>query len=146
MYFEEFRLDDTRMLAPVQIEKDEMIDFAKKYDNIPLHTDEAYAKTTRFGGLIASGILSFMAVWAKFRECDFFGEEMVAGRMTKIDWFKPVYAGDVLTGRIRVTGLTERSIHNGVVELTIDVFNQHGDLALRDVTEVVVARRKTWEE
>ena len=33
------------------IEKEKMIDFARTYDSIPLHTDEEYAKTTPFGAL-----------------------------------------------------------------------------------------------
>jgi acyl dehydratase len=51
------------------------MDFARSYDNIPLHTDEEYAKTTHLGKLIAPGVMSFMSVWAKYLEVDFFGEE-----------------------------------------------------------------------
>ena len=32
-----------------------MLQFAYDYDNVPLHTDEEYAKTTHFGKLIAPG-------------------------------------------------------------------------------------------
>ncbi len=62
-----------------------MLDFAINYDNIPLHTDEEYAKSTHFVKLIAPGIMSFMAVWAKYLEVDFFGEELLAGKSTKIE-------------------------------------------------------------
>ena len=50
--------------APAVIKKEKMIDFALDYDNIPLHTDEEYVKTTPFGKLIAPGVMSFMSVWA----------------------------------------------------------------------------------
>ena len=40
--------------------------FARDYDNIPLHTDEEYAKTTPFGKLIAPGVMSFMLVIGRF--------------------------------------------------------------------------------
>ena len=39
-----------------------------------------------------------MWVWAKYLEVDFFGEELLAGRSTKIDWLKLVFENDVLTG------------------------------------------------
>ena len=65
MYFEEFVLGSEIEISPATIHKDDMIDFAKKYDSIPLHTDEEYAKTTMFGKLIAPGVMSFMSVWAK---------------------------------------------------------------------------------
>lgn len=62
MYFEDIELNTEIDVAPAVIEKDKMLDFARIYDNIPLHTDEEYAKTTPFGRLIAPGVMSFMAV------------------------------------------------------------------------------------
>ena len=123
------------------IEKEEMLDFARKYDNIPLHTDEEYAKKTHFKKLIAPGVMSFMAVWAKYLEVDFFGEELLAGKSTKIEWLKPVFADDVLSGKATVTSLTKRNEKNGIVEVTIEAFNQNGELVLTDITEAVVKCR-----
>ena len=141
MYFEEIELGMTAELAPAVIEKDKMLDFALLYDNIPLHTDEEYAKKTPFGRLIAPGVMSFMAVWAKYLEVDFFGEELLAGKSTKIEWIKPVFAEDVLTGKATVTDCVERNPRNGLVEITIEAYNQHGELVLSDVTEAIVKRR-----
>lgn len=141
MYFDDIKLDMTVEIAPAVIEKEKMLDFARLYDNIPLHTDEAYAKTTPFGQLIAPGVMSFMAVWAKYLEVDFFGEELLAGKSTKIEWLKPVFAEDVLTGKAKVTKLVKRSPRNGLVELTITACNQHGELVLTDVTEAIVKCR-----
>lgn len=124
--------------APAVIEKEKMIDFALTYDNLPLHTDEEYAKTTPFGKLIAPGVMSFMSVWAKYLEVDFFGTELLAGKSTKIEWIKPVYADDVLTGKAEVTNLIKRNSKNGLVEITIKAYNQNGELVLTDVTEAIV--------
>lgn len=142
MYFDDFETGMTRDIEPVTMEKEKMIAFAKEYDNIPLHTDEEYAKSTPFGGLIAPGVMSFMAVWANYLKVDFFGDELLAGRSTKMEWFKPVYAGDVLTGKAEITNLTRRSARNGLVELTINIHNQNGDLVITDVTESVVKCRE----
>lgn len=131
----------TGELAPAVIQKEKMIAFAKEYDNIPLHTDEEYAKTTPFGGLIAPGVMSFMAVWAKYLEVDFFGEELLAGKSTKIEWLKPVFAEDVLSAWATVTGLVKRSPRNGIVEVSIEAYNQKGELVLTDVTEAIVKCR-----
>ena len=132
----------TRDIEPVTMEKDKMIAFAKEYDNIPLHTDEEYAKNTPFGGLIAPGVMSFMAVWSNYLKVDFFGDELLAGRSTRMEWFKPVYAGDVLTGKAEITNLVRRNARNGLVELTINIHNQNGDLVITDVTESVVKCRE----
>lgn len=143
MYFEEFVLGSKTEIGPAVIEKKEMLDFAKKYDNIPLHTDEEYAKTTIFGGLIAPGVMSFMSIWAKYLEIDLAGEELLAGKSTKIEWRKPVYAEDILTSTCIVSGLTKRNERNGIVELTFEVFNQNDELVLTDITEMIVKCKHT---
>ena len=141
MYFNDIELDMTIDIAPAVIEKEKMLDFARLYDNIPLHTDEEYAKKTPFGKLIAPGVMSFMSVWAKYLEVDLFGEELLAGKSTKIEWLRPVFAEDVLTGRAKVTNLVKRSERNGLVEITIEAYNQNGELVLTDVTEAIVKCR-----
>ena len=141
MYFDDIRVGMTADIDPAVIDKERMLDFARLYDNIPLHTDEEYAKNTPFGRLIAPGVMSFMAVWAKYLEVDFFGEELLAGKSTKIEWFKPVFADDVLTSKAVVTKLTERNAKNGIVELTISAYNQSGELVLTDVTEAIVKKK-----
>ena len=141
MFFDEIQVGMTVELAPAVIQKEKMIAFAKEYDNIPLHTDEEYAKTTPFGGLIAPGVMSFMAVWAKYLEVDFFGEELLAGKSTKIEWLKPVFPEDVLSARATVTALVKRSPRNGIVEVSIEAYNQKGELVLTDVTEAIVKCR-----
>ena len=108
MYFDDIKLGMTVQIAPAVIEKEKMLDFARLYDPIPLHTDEDYARSTHFGALIAPGVMSFMALWAKYLEQDFFGRELLAGKSTKIQWEKPVYAGDVLTGQATISRLEKR--------------------------------------
>ena len=138
MYFDDITVGMVVQIAPAIIEKEKMLDFARSYDNIPLHTDEEYAKASPFGALIAPGVMSFMSVWAKYLEVDFFGKELLAGKSTKIEWIKPVYAQDVLTGKATVTGAVKRSARNGLVEITIEAYNQKGDLVLTNVTEAIV--------
>ena len=141
MYFEDIKLGMTREVAPAVIDKQKMMDFARIYDPLPLHTDEEYAKASPFGALIAPGVMSFMSVWAKFLEQDFFGNELLAGKSTKIEWVRPVYADDILTGRAKITNLVKRNARNGLVEIYVEAFNQHGDLVLTDVTEAIVKCR-----
>jgi acyl dehydratase len=138
MYFEEFVLGSKTNIEPAIIHKNDMLDFANKYDNIALHTDEQYAKSTMFGNLIAPGVMSFMSVWAKYLEIDLAGEELIAGKSTKIEWLKPVYAEDVLKSTCTVSNLTKRNEKNGIVELTFEVFNQNNELVMTDVTEMIV--------
>lgn len=142
MFFDDLKLGMSVDIAPTVIEKRKMMDFAYAYDNIPLHTDEAYAKNSPFGALIAPGVMSFMSVWAKYLEVDFFGKELLAGKSTKIEWHKPVYAEDILCGRAIITKLTQRNNKNGIVEITIEAYNRNNVLVLTNVTEAIVKCRE----
>ena len=142
MYFEELSLGMTVQIGEAVIEREKMMAFARTYDNIPLHTDEDYAKASPFGALIAPGVMSFMSVWAKYLETDFFGRELLAGKSTKIEWHKPVYAQDVLHGKAEITRLVRRNPKNGLVEITIEAYNQNNVLVLSNVTEAIVKCRE----
>lgn len=142
MYFNQLEVGMSVDIAPATIEKEKMLSFARDYDNIPIHTDEEYAKKSPFKNLIAPGVMSFMSVWAKYLEVDFFGEELLAGKSTKIEWTKPVFAGDVLTGKATITSLTPRNEKNGIVEVTINAYNQKGELVLSSIAEAIVKIKK----
>jgi len=87
-------------------------------------------------------VMSFMSVWAKYLEVDFFGKELLAGKSTKIEWHKPVYAEDVLYGKAVITNLTQRNDRNGIVEITIEAYNQNNVRVLSNVTEAIVKCRE----
>ena len=78
MYFEDFVLNGVTEVSPADITEPDMLAFALKYDNIPIHMDADYAAKTHFGKLIAPGVMSFMSVWAKYLENDVFGDELLA--------------------------------------------------------------------
>lgn len=141
MYFDDLKIGMAIDISPAVIEKEKMLAFAHTYDNIPLHTDEEYAKASPFGKLIAPGVMSFMSVWAKYLEVDFFGEQLLAGKSTKIEWIKPVFADDILTGKATITNTVKRNARNGLVEISIEAYNQNGELVLKDVTEAIVKCR-----
>ena len=138
MYLDDLKEGMEFEIPEVRIDQERMLEFARLYDPIPLHMDEEYAKNTRFGKLIAPGVMTFMSVWAEFVKLGVFGEQLIAGMSTKIEWFQPVYAGDTLRGRAWVSRIERRNAYNGVAEVTVDVFNQQGVKVLSDVTESVV--------
>ena len=141
MYFDELKVGMSIDIDPIEIKEDEMLDFSYKYDNVPLHTDKEYAKTTPFKRLIAPGVMSFMVVWNKYLEKDFFGNELLAGKSTKIEWNKPVFSNDYLHAKATITNLVKRNEKNGIAELTFEVYNQNDELVLTNLTEAIVKCR-----
>src|SRR6266481_1132699 len=54
-YLEDFRPGQTIELGSRQVDRDEIIEFARKYDPQPFHVDEEAGRRSIYGGLIASG-------------------------------------------------------------------------------------------
>jgi len=51
LYFEEAEIGKSRTAGPYLVSKNEIIEFAKKYDPQPFHTDEETAARSVFKGL-----------------------------------------------------------------------------------------------
>ena len=86
--------------------------------------------------------MCFMLVWANFIRTGFLGDEHIAGKSTKIEWFNPVYDGDVIYGKVRVAKITRRNTFNGIADIVTEVYNQRGELVLTDLTESIVKYRQ----
>ena len=65
----------------------------------PLHVDEAFARTTAFGGVIAHGMLSLNLAWELLREIH--GDEGLADVELTVRFKKPVRQGDTVRARAR---------------------------------------------
>lgn len=138
MYLEDWKLHTRIPLPPVSISKEQMFAFARQYDPLPMHLDEEYAKGTRFGGLIVPGMMSFLEVWVQFARQDLFGEALIAGKNMSVEWHRPVYVDDVLSSTAEVTKIAKRNAHNGIVEVTVEVFNQKCEHVFTGKSESVI--------
>lgn len=78
-------------------------------------------------------------------QIDFFDEELLAGKSTKTERLKPVFENDILSGRATITDLVKQNNKNGLVEVSIDVHSQNGELVLKDITEVIMKCKNTIE-
>lgn len=141
MFFEDFTVGQKFILKEAFIDEGKMLDFAKEYNPVPIHLYTEYAKKTRFGKVIASGMMSYMAVWRRLMELDPFGEELVAGTTAQITWLAPVFAGDVLTGEAVVSESRERNSRNGEIIITLSAVNQLGVKVFEATTGAIVACR-----
>ena len=141
MFLEDCKIGQKYEIPSVLITKEDIIDFAKKYDNIPLHTDEEYAKTTRFKDVIASGMMSLLVMWGKFQEQDILGDGLVAGKCFNTEWFTPVFAGDTLRGEVEIVGTYIRNRYNGAIQTKMTIYNQKDEIILINSTEAVVKRK-----
>lgn len=143
MYLEDYTIGMEWKTESVTISREELLDFTMKYDQHPIHFDDDYAKNTRFKEIIAPGALTYLAVWGPFMKQDPFGDELVAGKSTKMEWHLPVYAEERLSGRFWVSRIEPRGSSKGIVEIQIEIKNQDDKVVLTGLTEGVMQRRGT---
>ena len=132
-YWEDFGVGDVTELGEVEVSRDEIVEFARKYDPQPFHVDEEAAVDGPFGGLIASGwhtTALFMGMFVRSILLD--SASMGSSGVDELRWTAPVRPGDRLTGRVTVTAVEPSSKRpdRGTVFTTSEVFNQDGTLVM----------------
>ena len=85
---------------------DEVLDFARRWDPQPFHTDEARAKESPYGGLIASGIHTLAAAFGHMIRTGFVEKVSMGGTGLELRWPAPVRPGDEIDIAGRVEALT----------------------------------------
>lgn len=112
----------TMQIAPAVIEKEKMMAFAQTYDNLPPAHGRGICEGIPFRCTDRTGRYVFYVGLGEVFGRGFFGQEL-------------------LSGKASITKLLRRNAKNGLVEITIEAYNQNGDLVLTDVTEAIVKCR-----
>jgi acyl dehydratase len=136
IYFEDFVVGDVRRYGAYAVTRDEVVDFASRYDAQPFHLDDAAAAATHFGRLAASGWHTTAMSMAMIVEAGGLaggGGSLGALCIDALRWLRPVYPGDTLRGETEVLEATpSRSTPGrGTVRLRTTVFNQHDEPVMR---------------
>lgn len=85
---------------------DEVLDFARRWDPQPFHMDDARAKESPYGGLIASGIHTLAAAFGHMIRTGFVERVSMGGSGLDVRWTAPVRPGDEIALAGRVEELT----------------------------------------
>ena len=145
IYFEDLEVGAETLFGSYEVTREEVIEFARKYDPQPFHLSDKAAAQTHFGRLAASGwhtCAMTMAVIARKVV-----EEEQAGLgspgVDELRWLKPVYPGDRLT----VTGtIVEKTPSRSKPEIgsfrTRTVVTNQDDVPVMSFTSIVLMRRR----
>jgi len=102
-YFEEVVVGTVLEFGSKTVTKDEIMDFAKKYDPQPFHIDEDAANDSIYGGLIASGWhTGSMAMRMMVDHMVNQRAGLGSPGWDNLKWLKPVRPGDTLRVRNEV--------------------------------------------
>jgi acyl dehydratase len=132
-YFEDYIAGTTFEYGAISLSADEIIEFAKRFDTQPIHTDPEAAERGPFKGLIASGWHTasvMMRLLADHYISHVAG--MASPGVDEIRWLLPVRPGDTLS--IRVTVLEARRSRSkpdrGLVTSLVEVINQKREVVM----------------
>lgn len=143
-HFEDFHVGEETTVGDYRVTVDEIVEFAKKWDPQPFHTDEKDARRSIFGGLIACGchvvsisILLQNGVGAK--------PNIIAGLgWDQLRFPSPVRPNDRLS--LTVVCLEKRELRSradqGIVRNLVTLINQKGEPVLTYQDTIIVAKRE----
>jgi acyl dehydratase len=103
LHFEDFTPGDVFDLGATEVDRAEMLAFARRFDPQPFHVDPEAATRTPFGGIIASGWFTgslFMRLYVDGVLAD--STSQGSPGLSELRWLAPVRPGDVLAGRLTV--------------------------------------------
>lgn len=132
-YFEEIVVGSVLDFGYKTVTKEEIIDFAKKYDPQPFHIDEDAANDSIYGGLIASGWhTGSMAMRMMVDHMVNQRAGLGSPGWDNLKFLKPVRPGDTL--RVRSEVLDKKRSKSrpqmGTIFGKIEVFNQHDEMVM----------------
>ncbi|MEG3160222.1 MaoC family dehydratase [Sphingomonas sp. LB2R24] len=146
-YFEDIEVGRTASFGSYAVTREEVMDFAAKYDPQPFHLSDEAAAQTHFGRLSASGwhtcAMVMSMVVANLKENQQAG--LGSPGIDELKWVKPVYPGDTLRCE---TEILEKRVsasrpEMGIFKSRMRVFNQDDVMVMTFVSNGLVATRPT---
>ena len=102
-YLEDFTVGDVFRTRGLSMDEPEIMDFARRYDPQPIHTDRETATTGPFEGLISSGWHTACVVFRLWVDLGFMEKSSLGGPgIDNLKWLQPVRPGDTLRAEIEI--------------------------------------------
>jgi acyl dehydratase len=139
LYAEDLAVGDWMDLGHVEVNRDEIIEFARRFDPLPIHID---GTESPFGDVIASGMHT-LSLFASISSPKFMARiALVAGKgFDRMRLPHPVRPGSVLTGSLEVLDI-RMGPRKADVHCRYEMIDQNGDLVMTMVGIQVVRRRQ----
>lgn len=132
-YWEDLFVGRVIEFGPREVSRDEIIDFARRYDPQPFHTDEEAARHSIYGGLIASGWHTCaMLMRMLYDGVLAYSASLGSPGVDAVRWLKPVRPGDMLHARMTIVEARPSSSKpdRGTIKSKWEVFNQRDELVM----------------
>lgn len=144
-YYEDLIVGRTKTFGNYAVTREEVVEFASKYDPQPFHLDDEAAAQTHFGRLSASGwhiCAMTMAMMVENMKHDAHAGLGSPG-LDSLKWIRPVFPGDTL--RVESELLDKRRSKSrreiGLMKIRVRVFNQDDVMVMEMVNTGMIAVR-----
>ena len=132
-YFEDYGKGEVLEFGDHLITLEEITAFAGRYDPQPFHLDEAAARESIYGGLIASGWMT-CGVLMRMVVDHFISplSSMGSPGIDELRWLKPVRPGDRLHARLTIVDKRRSTSKpdRGILQVHQEALNQDGEVVL----------------
>jgi len=145
MYWEDVIVGDTAQMGSYAVTREEVLEFARKYDPQPFHLSDEAAAQTHFGRIAASGwhtAAMTMAVIARYVTTT---QQAGLGSpgIDTLRWLKPVYPGDTISVASKVIETTPSRSKPEIGSMRSDVVvTNQADEPVMSFTSIVLMRRR----
>jgi len=132
-YFEDYEPGSVHEFGMIAVNEEGILAFGEQFDPQLFHTDPEGAKSTIYGGLIASG---WHTASLMMHECVRYylprAASLGSPDVDELRWNLPVRPGDTLTVRATVLRATrsQSKPDRGIVESLFEVLNQKRDVVM----------------
>lgn len=140
--FDDIEVGDRWELGREVLDRDEVIEFAKRWDPMPMHIDEDLAKATPFGGLTASGT-HLLAIRIQMLQAHGINPHVVASfGYEEVLFLKPARPGDTLTlfGECVWKRESKSQSDRGIVKFKFTLVDQHEEEVLSMLDSIMVLK------
>jgi len=144
LYFEDFEVGHRFRSPGITVTEGQIIDFAMRYDPQVFHIDAEAAKTTPYGGLIASGIHTIALTFRAFLMTGALeGSSLGSPGFDELRWLRPVQPGDTLyvVGEVLEKKASSSRQDRGVVRIRYTSYNQRDEEVMTMVGNQIIRRR-----
>lgn len=142
-YFEDLTPDFVAHASGYLVTEAEILEFGRRFDPQPFHTDPVAARDSVFGGLVAPGTLVVCARSWLVNHLDRRPAYSAGLGVENMNLLKPVYPGDTLRLEVRVLSArpSESRLDHGVVTCKNLIFNQRDEIVMELTPKMLVRRR-----
>lgn len=145
IYFEDIEVGSRQSFGRYEVTREEVLEFAGKYDPQPFHLDDEAAAQTHFGRISASGWHTCAMTMAMMVENLTANKQAGLGSpgVDQLRWKKPVYPGDTLRCESEVLEKRRSKSRRemGIFKSRTTTFNQHDEPVLEMISNGLIRVR-----